>query len=86
MKELIVLLVIICVPAAIGLYLFIKPRLVQSRRARLRGQPLPHGVEEILQRNIGLYSLLPDELQQQLHGHVNVFLDEKRYNQRQRPG
>ena len=79
MKELIVFLVIISVPVAIGLYLVIKPKLVQKRRTRLRRQPLPQGVEEILARNVGLYSMLPDELREQLHGHVNVFLEEKRF-------
>jgi Mlc titration factor MtfA (ptsG expression regulator) len=79
MKELMVFLVIISVPVAVGLYLIIKPKLVQKRRARLRRQPLPHGVEEILSQNIGLYSLLPDEQREQLHGHVNVFLEEKRF-------
>ena len=76
MKALIVFLVIISVPIAIGLYLVIKPKLVEKRRTRLRGRPLPQGVEEILSRNVGLYSLLPDDLREQLHGHVNVFLDE----------
>ncbi len=79
MKELIVFLVIISVPVAIGLYLVIKPKFVQQRRTRLRRRPLPQGVEEILSRNVGLYSLLPDDLREQLHGHVNVFLDEKRF-------
>lgn len=79
MKEFVVFLIIISVPVAIGLYLVFKPRLKQRRRARLRRQPLPRGVEEILWRNVGLYSLLPDDLREQLHGHVNVFLDEKRF-------
>jgi Mlc titration factor MtfA (ptsG expression regulator) len=72
-------LAIIAVPVAIGLYLLIKPRLVEKRRERLRRQPLPPGVEEILTRNVGLYSRLPDAERQQLHGHVNVFLEEKRF-------
>ena len=79
MKELLVFLVIISVPVTIGVYLVIKPKLVQRRRTRLRSQPLPPGVEEILSRNVGLYSLLPDEQREQLHGHVNVFLEEKRF-------
>jgi len=78
-KELIVFLVIISVPVAFGLYLVVRPKLVQKRRSRLRRQPLPQGVEEILSRNVGLYSLLPDEQRVQLHGHVNVFLEEKRF-------
>ena len=79
MKELMVFLVVISVPLAIGLYLVIKPKLVQNRRTRLRKQPLPQGVEEVLSRNVGLYSLLPDDLRKQLHGHINVFLEEKRF-------
>lgn len=79
MNKLIVFLVIVFVPLAIGLYLVIKPTVVQRRRARLRKQPLPQGVADILSRNVGLYSLLPADLREQLHGHVNVFLDEKRF-------
>ena len=79
MKELIVFLVIISVPVTIGLYFVIKPALVRKRRMRLRSQPLPQGVEEILSRNVGLYTLLPDKQREQLHGHVNVFLEEKRF-------
>lgn len=79
MKELMVFLAIIAVPVALGLYWVIKPKLVRRRRARLRRQPLAQGVEEILARNVGLYSLLPDEQREQLHGHINVFLDEKRF-------
>ena len=78
-SPLLTVLVIISVPLAIGLYLVIKPMLLQKRRMRLRRQPLPQGVEEVLSRNVGLYSLLPDEQREQLHGHINVFLDEKRF-------
>jgi Mlc titration factor MtfA (ptsG expression regulator) len=79
MNELVVFLLVMAVPASVGLYFLIKPKLVRRRRKRLRGQPLPDGVEEILSRNVGLYSLLPDDLREQLHGHINVFLDEKRF-------
>jgi Mlc titration factor MtfA (ptsG expression regulator) len=79
MKPLMVFLIIIAVPIGIGLYLVIKPKLVLKRRTRLRKQPIQPGVEEILSRNIGLYSRLPDDLREQLHGHINVFLEEKRF-------
>ena len=79
MKELIIFLVIVSIPLAIGLYLVIKPGLLKRRRARLRRRPPPQGVEEILSRNVGLYALLPDDLREQLHGHMNVFLDEKQF-------
>ena len=79
MKGLVIFLVMISVPAAIGLYWFIKPRVVSKRRMRLRERPPPEGLEEVLSRNVGLYSRLPDDLREELHGHVNVFLNEKRF-------
>lgn len=79
MKALTIFLVMIAAPAAFGLYWLIKPRLVKRRRKRLREQPAPEGLEEVLSRNVGLYSLLPDDLRAELHGHINVFLNEKRF-------
>ena len=79
MQTLIVLLIVIAVPVSIGLYFALRPAFVQRRRARLRHQPLADGVEEILQQNVGLYGRLPADLREQLHGHINVFLDEKRF-------
>ena len=79
MKALTIFLVMIAVPAAFVLYWRIKPRLVRKRRRRLRERPPPESLEEVLSRNVGLYSLLPDDLRAELHGHINVFLDEKRF-------
>lgn len=79
MTKLIVFLLVLSVPIAIGLYLVIKPGIVERRRERLRKRALPQGVAEILSRNVGLYSRLPEDLREQLHGHINVFLDEKRF-------
>jgi len=79
MQALSIFLVLIAVPVAFGLYWYAKPRLVENRRRRVRKQPVPDGLEEILATNIGLYSSLPDDLRAQLHGHINVFLDEKRF-------
>ena len=79
MKVLAIILVMTAIPAAVAFYFPLKRRLVRRRRSRLRSRPLPDGVEEILSRNIGLYSLLPDDLQAELHGHINVFLNEKRF-------
>ena len=79
MKALAIFLVMMAVPAAFGLYWFAKPRLVEGRRKRVRAQPPPEGLEEVLARNVGLYSLLPNDLRAELHGHINVFLDEKRF-------
>ena len=79
MQGLAIILIIIAIPAAIMLYWYVKPRLLRKRRARLRNQPPPDGLEEVLSRRLGLYELLPDELREELHGHVNVFLSEKKF-------
>ncbi|MEM6514497.1 MAG: M90 family metallopeptidase [Pseudomonadota bacterium] len=63
----------------IAAYLLIKPRLQRRRRARLTQQPTPDTVPEILERNVGLYAILPAALKAQLHGHINVFLNEKHF-------
>ena len=69
----------IAVPAAIVLYWVIKPKLLRRRRERLRARPNPDGLEAVLSKNIGLYWRMPPELQAELRGHVNVFLNEKRF-------
>ena len=79
MQGLVILLVIIAVPSAVGLYWVIKPKIIRKRRARLRERPPPDGLEEAMAQNVGLYALLPGDLRKELHGHVNVFLDEKRF-------
>ncbi|WP_166426058.1 M90 family metallopeptidase [Paraglaciecola sp. 20A4] len=47
------------------------------KRITLQAQPLPAEYLHILQAEFPLYSRLPDELQQKLAGHIQVFLDEK---------
>lgn len=79
MEKTLIFLAVLAIPAAIGVYLLIKPSLVRRKRARLREQPPAPGVEEILSAKVGLYSVLPAELREQLHGHINVFLDEKTF-------
>jgi len=79
MTGLIIFLVMVAVPAAIVLYWVIRPRLQRKRRIRIRELPPPEGLEQVLSQNVGLYSLLPGDLQAELHGHVNVFLREKRF-------
>jgi Mlc titration factor MtfA (ptsG expression regulator) len=49
------------------------------RRRRLFNTPLPHEWEEIIKKNVKLYNRLPDELKNQLHGLVNIFVAEKNF-------
>jgi Mlc titration factor MtfA (ptsG expression regulator) len=51
----------------------------KRRRDRLRSEPFPDGWEGILRKNVPLYAQLPEEDQKVLRGHVQVFLDEKRF-------
>jgi MtfA peptidase len=65
--------------AAIVLLLVAPARLRKRRRQRLFGSGLPERQRQILGRNLPLLRRLPPELRQELYGHVNVFLDEKRW-------
>jgi Mlc titration factor MtfA (ptsG expression regulator) len=49
------------------------------KRRRLLGLGLNAEQAEILRLHVPLYRVLPDELKQQLHGLINVFLSEKRF-------
>src|SRR5438093_72382 len=54
-------------------------RLRQGRRQRLRTAPFPPAWRAILERNVELYRHLPAALQEELQGHMQVFLAEKRF-------
>lgn len=79
MQGLGVLLALAAVPAVIFLFIFMRRRLVRHRREKLRRRPAPAALRDSLQRNVGVYALLPGALQQQLHGHMQVFLQEKTF-------
>ena len=55
------------------------PALRRSRRARLLAEPFPQSYVETLERNVPLYRRMPRELQRQLRGRINVFLNEKAF-------
>lgn len=50
-----------------------------ARRKMLMKTPLPAEWRAILEKNLPPYSSLAPNLQDQLHGYMNVFLDEKRF-------
>jgi Mlc titration factor MtfA (ptsG expression regulator) len=53
--------------------------LTRRRRARLRTQPFPAEWRAIIERNLAIFRRLPPDDQTQLLGHVQVFLDEKKF-------
>ena len=46
---------------------------------KLFNTPLRSDWIDILDKNVGLYGMLPSDLQIELHGHVQLFLDEKEF-------
>jgi len=64
--------------AAILLWV-IQRKFHQSRLNRLFQKPLLPESVAILKKNVSLYSVLPPELRDELHGRINIFLDEKEF-------
>ncbi len=72
--------VILVVGAAIVLAFLMGMRGLRDRkRARLMARPFPSEWEGFLEQNVALYRHLPDSLKGQLHGDIQVFLAEKRF-------
>ena len=51
----------------------------KARFKALMRKPFPDEWRTILERNMPLYQKLPDVLRQRLHGYINVFLAEKKF-------
>ena len=49
------------------------------RRAKLRAEPIPSEWRKILERNLAVFRRLPPEDQEELLGHVQIFLAEKHF-------
>ncbi|MFA4875013.1 MAG: M90 family metallopeptidase [bacterium] len=49
------------------------------RRRILRSTPFPAEWESLLKESVALYRILPESLKPELHGHINVLLDEKAF-------
>ena len=60
-------------------FVVVRKHLRNTGRQRLMKQPFPQQWEEILRKNVALYQHLPKYLREPLHGYINVFLDEKRF-------
>ena len=68
-----------CVIAGAVLIWFFITRRRRARLLTLLSTPLKASDISILEKNVGLYALLPDELRSQLHGLIQVFLAEKKF-------
>lgn len=58
---------------------FALPGFRRRRRNKLFSKPVEPDWVRILEQNVPLYLLLPDDLREELHGHINIFLDEKEF-------
>lgn len=73
------LILILAVGAALVTVLFVLPMLRESRRRHIRHKPFPAEWRAFLERDLGIYRRLPGALQQQLQGHIQIFLAEKQF-------
>jgi Mlc titration factor MtfA (ptsG expression regulator) len=70
---------IIAAVALLAIFLIAKRLRRNARRKRLLAAPFPEQYKQIVEKNVPLYTRLPDSLMQQLHSLVHVFLAEKTF-------
>ncbi|TQV71514.1 zinc-dependent peptidase [Aliikangiella marina] len=73
------IIIIILVAAGLIGWIFIKPKLKELRRDKIRSQPFPKIWREILRQNVPYFYSMPSDLQLQLKQHILVFLSEKAF-------
>lgn len=73
------ILFLAAVPLALLAWFVFQPRWVERRRARVRSRPFPAEWRAILRHRVPYFRRLPAELQRQLEGHIQVFVDEKEF-------
>ena len=72
-------LTILALGLGIAAWLMSEPARTSRRRRRLRARPFPAAWRDLVRRRVPLVNRLPADLQLQLKGHVQVFLDEKQF-------
>jgi len=73
------LVLILACSVFVAACLGIRRVLQRCRREFLKGTPFPERWRKVLGTNVRIYNHLPQELKDQLHCHINVFLAEKRF-------
>lgn len=58
---------------------FLRKNFIQSQRTKSFYKPFNSDWLAILEKNVSLYQILPDELREELHGCINIFLHEKEF-------
>lgn len=69
------------IPIGVTLFylFFVRPAKIGVRRERLRSQPFPDDWLKMIERDVPIFLRLPKELQRELMGHIQVFLNEKHF-------
>ncbi|MFA7230138.1 MAG: M90 family metallopeptidase [Victivallaceae bacterium] len=78
-SEILDILLVFTLGAAIVAVITIGDTLKKRRRLRLFNQELPPDKVAIIERNIALCRIMPEELKLELRGRVNIFLREKEF-------
>lgn len=73
------LIILFSVAFSIFLLWHLRKHLRRARREKLFKTALDASRISILQQYVTLYSRLPQALREELHGHINIFLDEKKF-------
>ena len=71
--------IILSAPLVLAVVFWLRKKWQKKQRQQIFDSPFPPSWLVYIQQNIRLYSRLPKGLQQQLLGHVQVFLSEKRF-------
>ncbi|MFK8028385.1 MAG: zinc-dependent peptidase [Gammaproteobacteria bacterium] len=71
--------ILFAVIIAASLAWYIRKRVIAAKRNRLFNTPLPNDWVILLKDNVPLYTRLPSELNNQLHGCIQLFLAEKEF-------
>ena len=73
------LLIIVCIVLATVVTLHLRRRARAQRSQKLAEKPLDSELIDLLRQHMPLYDRLPPDLQRQLQGLINVFLNGKRF-------
>lgn len=72
-------LILLLAVSAVTLLIFLPERWRRFRRRKLFAMPISESYRRTLERNVPLYGTMPPALREQLEGHVNILLNEKRF-------
>jgi Mlc titration factor MtfA (ptsG expression regulator) len=63
----------------VALAWYVRKRLIASQRNQLFNQPISEDWITLLEKNVSLYTRLPNTFKQQLHGCIQLFIHEKEF-------